>query len=68
MNVTIEPDRGGPDQFRRKVTKTERVPNTRASYMVTLECEHVVQTFGPLERAPVAGLICTRCRDDAQRK
>lgn len=68
MDIKIEPDHGNPNPFRRKIRHTTPIPNTRSGKVVTLECGHVVQTFGRLELAPDDGVICTACRDEAQRR
>jgi hypothetical protein len=65
MKPIIEPDlppRNTPAY--RRIMKVEPVPNTRASYYCTLECGHVVMTFGDLKHTE-GRVLCTECRKAA---
>jgi hypothetical protein len=54
-------DRNSP--FHKRIIKSESIPNTKAGSVCTLECGHVVQTFGDLKLADGKAL-CMRCREE----
>lgn len=67
MNIRIEGERPEDRKtpFHKRIVATRRIPHTRSGNICTLECGHVVQTFGDLNRAEGVSL-CFQCRDAAQ--
>lgn len=65
--VKIEPDAGPRDTvYHKRIIDIKPIPNTRSGNVCTLECGHVVQTFGSL--LPAQGVVlCTQCRDEGMK-
>lgn len=67
-SFSIEPDplpRRGP--WHKKIKAIHPIRDTRTGNQLTLECGHVVQSFGDLNRSDSEGLVlCTQCRDASQ--
>lgn len=64
MNVIIEGER--PEdrhtQFHKRIVDSVPIPNTKTGRNCTLECGHVVQTFGDISNCGGVAL-CMRCRE-----
>jgi len=59
----LEPDPEPRDSpFHKRIVSTRPIPNTRTGHVATLECGHVVQTFGWLSLAHGV-VLCMQCRD-----
>lgn len=63
--IHLEPDLG-PTPYHRRIVATEPLPGTRNGHLCTLECGHMVQTFGKLSHARGRRVLCTACRGEIQ--
>jgi len=58
-----EPDEGPRNtRHHKRIVSAAPIPGTRSGKTVTLECGHVVRTFGDLAHAGGV-VLCTACRD-----
>lgn len=60
LGIRLEADKGQTIYHRRILTMAP-ILNTRTGNICTLECGHIVQTFGKVD--PVGKVLCTECRD-----
>ena len=62
----LEPDEPPRDTpFHMRILSVRTIPNTRSGHIATLECGHLVRTFGRLALAE-GRVLCTQCRDAAE--
>lgn len=63
--INLMPDMGGPSLWRRRIVQSAPIPNTKTGQQHTLECGHVIMTFGSMGHLGGVEAMCTACREAA---